>query len=568
MARSVATWFGSPESPLMGWLHSPPGNSVRGGVVICPAYGKELMSATRASRVLAGRLSRAGFLVLRFDYRGTGDSAGSRDDKDQLRSWQDSIVEAIDFVRGFGVQDVSLVGLRLGALLIASCQDRCGPLRSLVLWDPVSSARGYMREQQVMRSMTLAKAADPTGGDVEGLGVVYNAQTVADMRNLAIDAVSPSDVGSTGEPDVLLLVRPDRMAEAPTARLLASPDVVTLEAPGQRSFLDVPSNYSALPSESIDQIVNFIAARASTSAVGVDVGAQVRREAVVARADDGREVVETITTFGPDRLFGVLTRAVLPGAVEDPKAHDVQIFITAGVESHVGPVGLWVDIARAAAEKNGTYTVRFDRRGIAETAGDDEEGIASDAHSAVNVADTAAVIAEVRPQYRSVTVIGHCSGAWAAGRAAVEAHPDRVVLVALLLWALVPVTDGMIDPALAEAGEPEAVLVWKKPLSRRIREVVKRLVPYRVWLRLGSEVPEHYIGAILDAGAEVRMIMSDLDMVHFGEQRGPEGLKRLGEPGRRVDISSAADIDHALFDNRGREFVSATLMAMAPPPVR
>ena len=71
-----ATWFGPEEGPLFGWLHWPDDGTARAGVVVCPPSGYEAVCAHRTLRVVAERLAERGFAVLRFDYDGTGDSAG------------------------------------------------------------------------------------------------------------------------------------------------------------------------------------------------------------------------------------------------------------------------------------------------------------------------------------------------------------------------------------------------------------------------------------------------------------------------------------------------------------
>ena len=60
---------------------------------------------------LAKRLSGIGFHVLRFDYYGTGDSAGDADEGD-LRQWHDDLSAAVDELKDTAaIQMVSLIGL-------------------------------------------------------------------------------------------------------------------------------------------------------------------------------------------------------------------------------------------------------------------------------------------------------------------------------------------------------------------------------------------------------------------------------------------------------------------------
>ena len=57
------------EHALFGFFHPAVGVSRATGVVLCPPVGADLVRAHRALRHLAERLARAGFDVLRFDFR-------------------------------------------------------------------------------------------------------------------------------------------------------------------------------------------------------------------------------------------------------------------------------------------------------------------------------------------------------------------------------------------------------------------------------------------------------------------------------------------------------------------
>jgi alpha/beta superfamily hydrolase len=72
--------FGPDEGLRFGWFHPPQGEWRRTGVVLCNPIGDDLVRAHRPLRHLAERLASAGFAVLRFDFDGTGHSAGSERD--------------------------------------------------------------------------------------------------------------------------------------------------------------------------------------------------------------------------------------------------------------------------------------------------------------------------------------------------------------------------------------------------------------------------------------------------------------------------------------------------------
>jgi len=139
--------FGNSESPLWAVYH-PANFSVDRfeGVVLCYPFGQEYMRSHWAMRQLASMLAQKGFHVLRFDYRGTGDSSL---DLDQVTpdSWLSDIETAISELKDLtGVEKISLVGLRLGALLAAAVATQRSDVSSLVVWDPIISGQKYLDE--------------------------------------------------------------------------------------------------------------------------------------------------------------------------------------------------------------------------------------------------------------------------------------------------------------------------------------------------------------------------------------------------------------------------------------
>src|SRR6476646_11899176 len=87
----TAFYLASGGRPLFAWLH--PGR-LGHGVVICPPVGHEQVHAHRSLRHLAEAINRRGLPVLRFDYHGTGDSAGSDADPDRLATWRQNVRDA------------------------------------------------------------------------------------------------------------------------------------------------------------------------------------------------------------------------------------------------------------------------------------------------------------------------------------------------------------------------------------------------------------------------------------------------------------------------------------------
>ena len=158
-------WFGPQDRPLFGWLHAPPDGRARAGVVLCPSFAREDHKGHNAFQVLAERLVSQGLAVLRFDYDGMGDSAGSNHDPGRVDAWLRSTADAIALVRRFGVPRVSLVGMRIGATIAAHAASDDGDIDQLVLWDACLSGRAFLREQQLLSVLKLA--APRRGGTVK-----------------------------------------------------------------------------------------------------------------------------------------------------------------------------------------------------------------------------------------------------------------------------------------------------------------------------------------------------------------------------------------------------------------
>lgn len=140
-------YFGTSKQALYG-AYDPPRvrRQTAEAVVLCAPMGQEYMRAHKALRQLAGQLARNGIHALRFDYFGTGDSAGECE-RGTVEQWQQDIDAAIDELKDTsGVGRVSLVGLRLGGTLAATVAARRTDIDGLVLWDPIVDGEAYVRQ--------------------------------------------------------------------------------------------------------------------------------------------------------------------------------------------------------------------------------------------------------------------------------------------------------------------------------------------------------------------------------------------------------------------------------------
>ena len=138
--------FGSSERQLFG-IHMPAaGRRQRRGVVICPPWGQEYLRAHRACRLLGERFVQNGCDVLRFDYFGSGDSAGESEDVTLEGCVQDAVWAVEELMDVAHVRRVTLVGLRLGGTVAAAAAAKSRAVDRVVLWDPISDGRAYVED--------------------------------------------------------------------------------------------------------------------------------------------------------------------------------------------------------------------------------------------------------------------------------------------------------------------------------------------------------------------------------------------------------------------------------------
>ena len=127
-------YFGPTETKMIGWLHVPSGQA-RAGIVICPSTEAEMAQTRRREVLLARSLAARGFAVLRFQYRGSGNSYGHPSSITFSSMLDDVAAAARHLCDASGVSAVGFVGVRLGGIVAAATAGQFGP-SALALWEP------------------------------------------------------------------------------------------------------------------------------------------------------------------------------------------------------------------------------------------------------------------------------------------------------------------------------------------------------------------------------------------------------------------------------------------------
>ncbi len=439
---SGPVYFGAEDRPIFGWLHLP-NEASRGAdalaVVLCNPFGYESMCTNRSLRHFAEAFARAGVPSLRFDYDGTGDSAGSDFDPDRVRAWLGSVHSAIDFIEArTGARRVCLFGLRLGATLAAAAAAERSDAVGLVAAVPIVSPERYVRELVAFHSWSrLPTAPDGRSGlaedDLEASGFVITAATESALRRL--DLVRQE---SAPAPRVLVLEdvrRPhgDRWA----GRL----DALGVEVDKRRvaGFAEMSRDphKTAIPHPMIAESAQWVAELARDART-IGAGPERRSKPIGPRTSvsirtgrAGSVVVESAVRIARGRdgdaswLFGILSR---PDGL--PTSERTIILLNAGAQHRIGPNRLWVTLARRWAEV-GVMVLRLDLSGLGDSParrGEEENAVYND----VGWRDIEDAASYLRREVgaRRIDVVGFCGSAYHAFKAATRGVPvDGVVLV-------------------------------------------------------------------------------------------------------------------------------------------
>ena len=172
----------------IGWLHPAGG---RRGVVIAGAHGLEDLCSRRFLTTMARQIAREGLPVLQFDYPGCGDAAGDHEAPGLVAAWIGSIGNAIDQLkRETGVDDVLVIGFRLGALLAPTAIAGRGDVAGLALLAPPPSGKAYVREMTGLSRMidaalpSHAEAETVPFDGIQAAGFRLTAKTVAALGEI------------------------------------------------------------------------------------------------------------------------------------------------------------------------------------------------------------------------------------------------------------------------------------------------------------------------------------------------------------------------------------------------
>jgi pimeloyl-ACP methyl ester carboxylesterase len=527
----------------IGWLHPAPGGR---GVVLCSALAYEELCSRRTMHDLACAISAAGLPVLRFDYHGTADSAGSSEDPQRVVTWIANIGAAIDLIRReTGVEEVALVGLRLGALLAGCAAAERTDVSELALLAPPNSGRAYVRELRALSRLLVAPDADAARFDgLEVAGFRIARETLDELSQL--EWPRGQRIGARR----VLLMQPESATAKAVAHGLQA--IAPVEHVGFEDYAGMMCDPTAsvVPKRAIERVTTW---------TGVDApGKPPKLITPHSPVLVGDTYIEAPAQFGDGgRLTGIFCRSL---AGHQPRK--AVVFVNAGAIYHVGWARMHVEMARELA-RSGIASLRFDLAGIGESAA--PPGGEPLLYSAVSDDVGAAIDWLERQSVGDIAVFGSCSGAYQAFHAAIsDRRIKSIALVNQLCFVWGPAYALQLEAwrrtkanelaARSDAQDANIAVLSARGLFARstlvAKQVAKFVLRYAMDLIVRGQVfitrknlVERWFEELCRRGTRVLLVYSDNDpgLIELERYMGPEGRRATALPGVTKHVIDNAD---------------------------
>lgn len=241
----IPNYFGE-KSSLYGCFHLADDSSDQPPLLICQPTGHEYERCHRAMRQLAIQATRKGISTLRFDYQSMGDSAGSCDDINLEQIKQD-ILQAIQHCCvEMEVPQLSVVGIRLGASLVAQLDTK--EIETLVLYAPVLDGENLLAEWYRDHKAFLGKHSYASEDDVDA-DEILGFPVTADFKKELSQLFSPVEPSSSLKRVLFLVDESD--IESPQLKDWAN----TYQQKGIQTTIEAVENIAIWKREPMDAIV-------------------------------------------------------------------------------------------------------------------------------------------------------------------------------------------------------------------------------------------------------------------------------------------------------------------------
>jgi dienelactone hydrolase len=540
--REQSIWFGVPERQLFGRLTTPVSQESRGGVLISPPMGRESRLARLALRSLAISLATEGYVSLRFDHYGSGDSVGSVEDDDLVEALLEGIDRGVTLLRSLGIVNVSAVGMRMGASIIGVAAQKYDlGLSSLAMWDPCESGRSYVRELEALGTLRREESTVQEGQSTKMLEYPLSDRAVGNLKELDLREVMAKSVAAR----VLVVVRSDRAVSKRFRAQWISEEVEWATTDDQGPMLEAELSDSVLPTPTISRVAEWLTAPAPLLTPYVRPPDRIR-DAVMEVGSNQVLVRESVVELGFRNMFGIVTEPLV-----DPQG-PLMVMVNGVNEDHIGPARLWVELSRQWASL-GLRSIRFDLSESGESPwipGQPDRPI----FDKTRRRDVADAIRALDPNSPSNSVlIGYCFGAQLALEVAMDINSRGVCAINPglgpgVLQGLARVRNSRRKDIQTSVQRVEGLLIQ----YRLADKVIRRATDYAQSLTF----PPRIATKLSRRHSDVLLLLSPAHLPRF--QRIPILRRRLlSSEHHHVEI--VPGMDHSILSTLGRDRAVALL---------
>lgn len=457
-------YLSGPSGALFVTVYLPTGGQTSDSWILhLPAFAEEMNKSRHVITAQARELARKGYAVIVPDLFGTGESAGDFGEA-SWECWKQDIHFLISWAKRQGATQVTLWGMRLGALLaVEIAKESPGKCDRLLLWQPVISG-----QQAMTQFLRLRMAAGLMGGGGESVSSLRERLAAGETLEVAGYRLSPSLYSQasactidetalterTGFPIDWLEVTQSEKGLSPIARRVT-------DAWSESSLAVAVQTVPGEPFWTTQELADAPDLIEKTTAIFADVATSAHQQTPEESHSDMELESPHVFNCRDKALVGTLHRAHADGS-------RAVLVVVGGPQYRIGSHRQFVMLARSLAAA-GTPVFRFDYRGMGDSEGQYRgfEGIGEDIRSAIDT------LMREAPGVREVVIWGLCDGATAAAFYAVD-DPRVTGLVLLNPWVR------------SEQGEARTLLrhyylqrllskgFWQKLLSGKV-EIAKSL---------------------------------------------------------------------------------------------
>ena len=182
----------SDDAQLFTHTHYPMTTSANKGILICNPIGHEYQNYHRALNKLAQLLARNGFPVMRFDYYGSGDSSGEFSELTLSQCLRNIDTAVNTFRIESRLEQICLIGARIGSSLALKYAEEYGNIDELVLWSPIETGNQYLEEVLAPGQLQNTYDHPETFSSIEVFGHEFNSKLINEITTLQLQVPEKS----------------------------------------------------------------------------------------------------------------------------------------------------------------------------------------------------------------------------------------------------------------------------------------------------------------------------------------------------------------------------------------